>query len=80
VRTVGAYEAKARLAELLRAVERGEHVVITRHGRPVAELRPVSPAGRDSLEEVVARLLARRRRHAIPREEIAPMVGEGRRY
>jgi antitoxin (DNA-binding transcriptional repressor) of toxin-antitoxin stability system len=31
-------EAKNRLSELIRAVERGESVVITRHGKPVAQL------------------------------------------
>jgi prevent-host-death family protein len=33
-------EAKNRLPELIRAVEGGERVVITRHGRPVAQLAP----------------------------------------
>lgn len=33
-------EAKNRLTELIRAVEKGERVVITRHGRPVAQLTP----------------------------------------
>jgi prevent-host-death family protein len=38
--TVGAFEAKTKLSELLDRVERGEEVVITRHGRPVARLMP----------------------------------------
>jgi len=33
-------EAKNRLPELIRAVEGGEKVVITRHGKPVAQLAP----------------------------------------
>ena len=33
-------EAKNRLPELIRAVEKGEKVVITRHGKPVAQLAP----------------------------------------
>ena len=41
--TVGAYEAKTRLPELLRMVEAGERVTITRHGRPVALI--TAPAG-----------------------------------
>lgn len=32
--------AKNRLPELIRAVEGGEQVVITRHGRPVAQITP----------------------------------------
>ena len=38
-------EAKNRLPELIRAVEDGESIVITRHGKPVAQLRP-APATR----------------------------------
>lgn len=33
-------EAKNRLPELIRAVEAGSAVVITRHGKPVAQLTP----------------------------------------
>jgi len=33
-------EAKNRLTELIRAVEDGETVVITRHGKPVAQIAP----------------------------------------
>jgi prevent-host-death family protein len=39
-------EAKNRLSELIRAVEGGEGVVITRHGRPVARLTAPPPARR----------------------------------
>ena len=39
-REVGAYDAKTRLPELLRAVEQGERITITRRGRAVAELVP----------------------------------------
>ena len=37
---VSVAEAKNRLPELIRAVEAGEKVVITRHGKPVAQLAP----------------------------------------
>jgi prevent-host-death family protein len=39
-------EAKNRLPELIRAVEDGERVVITRHGTPVAQLTPPPPERR----------------------------------
>lgn len=35
--------AKNRLTELIRAVENGERVIITRHGKPVAEIGPPPP-------------------------------------
>ncbi len=40
---VGVHEAKTRLSELLREVEAGEHVVVTRGGRAVARIVPFSP-------------------------------------
>jgi prevent-host-death family protein len=44
MREIGAFEAKTHLSELLAAVEAGEAFTITRRGKPVAELRPVSDA------------------------------------
>jgi prevent-host-death family protein len=38
---INVQEAKTRLSELLRRVERGESVVIARAGRQIAELRPL---------------------------------------
>ena len=40
--TVNLVQAKAHLSELLDRVEAGEEVIITRHGRAVAHIRPVS--------------------------------------
>ena len=40
VMDVSIAEAKNRLSQLVRAAEGGESVVITRHGRPVAQLMP----------------------------------------
>jgi prevent-host-death family protein len=37
---IGAFEAKNTLGRLLDRVERGEEIVITRHGRAVARLIP----------------------------------------
>ena len=44
MREVGVLEAKTHLSSLLAAVEAGEDVLITRHGRPVARFtRPAAP-------------------------------------
>jgi prevent-host-death family protein len=40
---VSTAEAKNRLPELIRMVEGGEQVVITRHGRAVAQIGPPPP-------------------------------------
>jgi len=50
-RTYSLYEAKARLSEIIRAVrERGASFVVTYHGQPVAEIRPVEPESEDPIE------------------------------
>lgn len=38
------HEAKTNLSKLLAAMERGERVIITRHGVPTAELVPAKPS------------------------------------
>lgn len=48
---IGAFEAKNTLGSLLDRVERGEEIVITRHGRPVARLAPCQPASDAALAE-----------------------------
>jgi len=39
---IGAFQAKTHLSALLERVDRGQVFVITRRGRAIAELRPVS--------------------------------------
>jgi prevent-host-death family protein len=65
--TVNLAQAKARLSELLDKVENGEAVVITRHGRPVANLSPVVAAKQPvkSLTEFRARMPRLRRSSAL---------------
>ena len=43
---VSVAEAKNRLPELIRAMEDGEQIVITRHGKPVAQIAPPPPSRR----------------------------------
>ena len=50
------YEAKARLSALIRQVREGRSIVITVHGTPVAELRPIQPEGAQNLAERIAEL------------------------
>ena len=44
---VSVAEAKNKLPKLIRAVEEGESVVITRNGKPVAQLSPPPPLRRE---------------------------------
>jgi prevent-host-death family protein len=48
-------EAKAHFAECVRSVEKGEEIVLTRHGRPVARLVPYETPGRTGSIPVAGR-------------------------
>lgn len=66
MRAVQATEARARLSELLRTVERGETIAITRHDKAVAHLVPAEEQEHTWRKETVdvRRLLERiRLRH-----------------
>ena len=54
--TVGAYEAKTHLPQLLERVVKGEHVLITRHGVPIAEISPVNTATIEERREAIEKL------------------------
>ena len=75
--TVGAYEAKTRFSKLLERVERGERIVITKHGTPVAVLQPVEGAATASPEEAIAALKAFRRGRRL-NADLRELLEEGR--
>lgn len=56
--TYSTYEAKAKLSEILRRVESGQVIRISRHGTAIAEIRPVSQ-GPTTLDDRIADLTAR---------------------
>jgi len=39
--TYSTYEAKAKFSEIMRKVRNGERVIVSYHGREVAEIRPI---------------------------------------
>lgn len=82
--TVGAFEAKTKLAELLDKVEAGESVTITRRGRAVAQLVAVKPddeqARMRALVEEIKRTRVGRDRGARPGTTIAELIKAGRKY
>jgi prevent-host-death family protein len=78
---VSSYEAKTHLPRLIRAVERGETVIITRHGKPVAQLGPVQDRRQADMADAKARLEALRRRlPRIPIEELIASIHAGHKH
>ena len=79
--TVGASDAKTRLAELLDRVARGETFVITKRGHPVARLLPVTVRTADRTARAVDRL--KLFHHGMPCVEMRDLLDtrhEGHRY
>lgn len=56
MQTIGAFEAKTHLSALLEQVERGEQVVITKHGRPVAKLVPATKIDKINKQQIISKL------------------------
>jgi prevent-host-death family protein len=81
---VGIFEAKTQLSALVDEVEKGQEIVITRHGKPVARLvraeeRPsaeVIARRRQALKEL--REIASRLKVNATHEEIKGWINEGR--
>lgn len=81
MREIQASEAKAHLPQLLDDVERGETLIITRHGRPIARLVPERDRRQAERDAAIARIRERRRDKAgISVEEILSARDEGRKY
>lgn len=78
--TVGAYEAKTHLSKLLAAVEQGETIVITRHGKEIAHLTP-PPRRVRSVSEALDELRELSKGITLgPDVTLEELIEEGRRW
>jgi prevent-host-death family protein len=77
-RSIGAFDAKTRLGDLLDRVEHGEAITITRRGRPVARIVPVTPDGEDA-QRAAEELRGLRRANRLDGLDWKAMRDEGRR-
>lgn len=80
--TIGIFEAKAKLSEIVRQAEAGQRFTITVRGRPVAEIGP-APVSKPALTQEEIEAAYRRMMHptiqGISHEEIKAAIEEGRR-
>jgi prevent-host-death family protein len=78
--TVGVFEAKNTLSELIEKVEAGEEIVITRRGQPVARLVPPRQGdSREQRERAVAALREARKGVRLRGLSLRKLIDEGRR-
>ena len=77
---IGAFEAKNRLSELLKLVENGQEVTITRHGKPVARLVPPEPADRARILKALEELKKMRKQRKLDGLTLKELINAGRKY
>lgn len=78
MRKVGAFEGKTHFSALIDAAERGETIIVTRKGRPVAQIGPIpQEAAKMAPEDAMARILARSIYAGSSSREL---IDEGRKY
>jgi len=80
MKTVGAFEAKTHLNELLQKVSKGETIRITLRGVPIAKLVPDDDGERKDLKEVVSEIREIRKGASLGGLTIRELIDEGRRY
>lgn len=79
MRRIQASEAKRHFLRLLDEVEKGETIVITRHGKPVARVQPEVRIDRERVEESIKSMRELRKRAGrLSLEEILSSRDEGR--
>jgi prevent-host-death family protein len=81
MRQIQASEAKTHLPQLLDEVERGDTIVITRHGRAIARIVPERNVRQAEIDAAVEAIRAFREQHGrVPVAELMAMRHEGHRY
>jgi prevent-host-death family protein len=81
MREIQSSEAKTHLPQLLDAVERGETIVITRHGRAIARIVPEVDQRQAEIFKAKAQIEAfRETMPRLPIDEIISARHEGHKY
>ena len=83
MKSVGSYEAKTHLPQLLRQVETGETITITKRGKPIAVLSPARRQSTRDVRAIISEFRAfsakqARSRAPLSVQEIKEMIEEGR--
>ncbi len=80
MKTVGAFEAKTHLNQLLNEVSAGKQIRITRRGLPIATLVPASQADGRELKQVIREIREIRKGATLGKLKLRELINEGRRY
>jgi prevent-host-death family protein len=90
---VSAYDAKTHLPNLIARAEKGERFVITRHGRPVAQIGPIEEFDATAMQNALKAVSTLRKRlhakgvtlsHVLPEpineRRVSDLTHDGHRY
>lgn len=79
MQTIQASEAKTHFLRILDDVERGETIVVTRHGKPVARISPQVETDRERVKQAMQEMRQLRQKTGkLSLEEILSARDEGR--
>jgi len=78
--TVGSYEAKTHLSELLKRTAKGEQITITKHGVPIAMLVPAGTVRKSDVAATIYGIREFRKGRNLGGVRLREMIEEGRRF
>lgn len=80
MQSIGAFQAKTHFSALLEQVEKGESVLITKHGHPVAELIPCRyKKDQEKVKQTIQHLKSFAKKHTLGGIDWKTLRDEGRR-
>jgi prevent-host-death family protein len=79
MQTMGAFQAKTYFSSLLEQVEKGEQIIITKHGRPVARLVPTTGINQEKIKAVIQRFKKMAQSHTLGGLDWKQLRDEGRK-
>jgi prevent-host-death family protein len=80
MKSVGAFDAKTHLNELLQRASKGETIRITRRGVPVAKLVPPDDGEKEDARKLVEAIRQLRKGTTLGKVTIRELIDDGRRY
>lgn len=79
MQSIAAFQAKTHFSALLDQVKKGEEIIITKHGRPVAKLSPITESNPAKIHSAIQRLLQFSRTNTLGSLDWKKLRNEGRR-
>ncbi len=79
MQTIGAFQAKTHFSSILDQVEKGVSIIITKHGRAVARLVPITGSDREQTKLTIQRFKQLAERHTLGGLDWKSLRDEGRR-